>query len=431
MKNWSVTKLLFLTFSILLSIGIYFLPLILSGKIGKSYLENALHVKLGGEWKVENISLSWLGPQKVSTVNGERDKFHFEGKDLEIYSPLINLNRSLKWPFPPQVEMKTGHIIFEKELILNEITVNSTNDQKKVIRAKGKNGSLILEALLEPKLHYHLAIDQMPAILLDLYKTKYPISIFTGPLFSCIIDGTDIDTNIQFSSENLQFTTKFKKDANLLTLTSPFEGRFILSNYLSRQLFNDSSIRPVSAEAITWSLAAGSNIDSMQLDTLNIPSGYLNLGRMHFLNMNTLSDILSILKAHFRQNANIPIWFQSMPIKIEDGVCHITRSELLIDRTYEIATWGEINLLKETVNLGLALTAQTLSAAFNMNFLPKDYLVPMFIDGSFDNIDFHKSRALRTLGKLFLIQQSPFYTKELLPDPKISVAPKREPLPWE
>lgn len=432
MKRWSAVKLL-ITSAIVLGIICFFsVPYFLSGSYGEALLEKRLHTKIGGKWEAKGLKVTWFGPQKLSSLKGAKEDFAFSGESLTLFTHLFNVQESFEWPFPNHLTMKKGTVSFQDELLLENIEVENSSNRTVTMAANARNGNVFFKAVTEPQLSYRLTLDNIPSVLLDLFKKKVPLSAIVGPSFSLEIRGKGEGQTGSFKSSSLLFSYEGTYKDGLVTLTAPMTGRFALSPELSDKLFAHTSIQPRSTSAITWSFDSGSTLPMIPFNAskIQIPSGIVNLGKMQFLNMRTVSDVLSILKSNVRPNSNIPIWFQGMRIDAQDGICNVKQSAMLVDNTYELITWGKVNLPETTMEMFIALTKQALETAFNFRSVPRDYLIPMRLDGPWNNLHLHKSRALRLIAKLIIMQQSPILISDMYPDTGAKLDSDRPAVPW-
>lgn len=159
---------------------------------------------------------------------------------------------------------------------------------------------------------------------------------------------------------------------------------------------------------------------------LHIPHMTLALGKMTWQNFGVVTDLLSVIQLRPNLNTDIPLWFQDTPASLTNGILHFDRTEFLVDNAYEFAFWNTINLSTQELDLAIGLPASTLQKVFDIQHLPENYTIPMRFTGPFNDPHLHKSRALKTIGKLLLLKNLPLAP---LPEVKPSPSPRR-PFPW-
>jgi hypothetical protein len=162
-------------------------------------------------------------------------------------------------------------------------------------------------------------------------------------------------------------------------------------------------------------------------DLLEIPHMTIKLGKIMWQNFGTVKELLSILQLKIRIDADIPLWFQDAPASLKNGILSISRTEFLVDNSYEFAVWDKIDFLAKEFNLIFGIPKSTIQNVLDIRNLPKNYTIPMRFDGPFNNPTLHKSSAIKTIGALLLLKQLP-----LSPIPQVKESPKaRRPFPWD
>lgn len=472
-------KKLILAFVISLVVFFLALPTLLSTpwatkQIGKTLSSQTQTVN------IESLSLSWLSGQKMGgfetsskdlkvsivqttletplwkllfnhqnlghlTLSQPVIEYHYSGKSSDE-SPLIPLSTSLT------VEDGKLSIIPRDAPVVSfdNINLNLTSDTL-VARADAIEGkekgtldlSLTFSSLKTIKLegnignfpskflHIWPLMDNLPAIVLgDRFDSN----------ISCHLTNGSGDLFFSLSSPLSKIRLNAKVTDDILELNQPFEGEISITPELSNIIFQKTTFRPISSKGpIKIQINRdGTSIPlrDFAIDKIEIPSARVSLGQTIFLNAESLSNILGFIQMQVRANDHVPIWFQDAPIQISKGILQINRTELLVDRRYEIATWGNIDFKQKEpyAKMYIGITKQALEQAFNISNLPDNYTLPLPVDGPLTNLKIHKSKAAKTLAVLIGKEQLPI--KGLLPpdlftDDSIPIPPPRKPFPWK
>ena len=78
--------------------------------------------------------------------------------------------------------------------------------------------------------------------------------------------------------------------------------------------------------------------------------------------------------------------FTPFKAKVEDGIATYSRSDIVIGGSFKVATWGQIDLVKDEVNMILGITAETLDKAFGLENLEPDYVLEIPMKGPSDDV---------------------------------------------
>ena len=94
-----------------------------------------------------------------------------------------------------------------------------------------------------------------------------------------------------------------------------------------------------------------------------------------------------------------------MEFRIARGIMSIDRTEILYNRAYQVALWGNIDYHERFVSMMLGLTAQSLQAALNIRDLSPNYVLAIPIRGPFGNVKLDKGAATSKIGFLIARKQ--------------------------
>lgn len=445
-------------FIILLCIALVTAPSWLMKIYGKGQIEKRLEKNLGGTWKIESIDLSWFSDQKFTRVQWNKEGATLEADAFIIKAPLWaffskgSSPSALLGKYPMSLE--NGSLTDQGNLLLSSVFIDlphlegniasETQDKEFATFAKGqtnselKKGKFLLLMTPSSPYEYKFTAKYLPTKILEMLSKKpVDLTLLIGPSLDIEAAGSisekaviDIDYNVNALNLASKGSGQYADSTFYATKNLYFTTR--LTEKMSAYLFKNSKIRPISSDQIRITVDpknAYIQLSPFSMSTLNADRIDVNLGRMIFKNMATLSDIISVLRLSPRFSDHIPIWFQSAILSVDKGLCDLRRTDFLVDNRYQIACWNLINFRNNTLNLYLGITSYALDAALGIKNLPNNYALPMRVDGPFDDPELHKSWALRAVAKLLVMQSHPL-VRGIYPQPEVPVPPERRPFPW-
>lgn len=191
----------------------------------------------------------------------------------------------------------------------------------------------------------------------------------------------------------------------ILTLRDPLEWQMQVTPLLSRSMLEESM--PILSTAIDSEKPITLLIDpagfSCQLfpfdfSKVSIEKGTIDLGKIRFRNEGELRSILSLIRPISEDQ--FTIWFTPLYFQLNKGQLSIKRLDLLVANQYTLASWGDIDLNTQKMNLVLGLSAQSLRYAFNIQGLDSDYLLQIPIKGRKGHVEIDKKRAAGRISAL-------------------------------
>lgn len=308
-------------------------------------------------------------------------------------------------------------------------------------------------------------IQKVPCPLLDIFSRSFgrsdsPFSTFFGntvnaELISELKNFTGPIT-ATVHSPNTRFSFSGKFDDGALTLKERLYAQIMVTPKLSELFLREvnpfsitsiESLHPMTLEIEPKGFSLP--LSNLNWQKLTIPHIRLELGQIHCKNEGNLSLTLGLLKQNIPQTAELDLWFSPIDLHVDHNHCLIDRTEILINRNFEICTFGEIDLEKEKLNMILGLTSQCLNKAFSINNLPPNYLLQIPLKGTMDNVKLDIKKATSKITALLLWKKSALAAGSIgkgstgallqdligklatLPDKdKHSPSPKH-PFPWE
>lgn len=318
-------------------------------------------------------------------------------------------------------------------------------------------GSLHLEGKLDGDLtpsdlvtSFQLSAKQMPSSFLDAFSQKNIFHTLLGSSF-------DLEGNFSLheasgpfaftlSSQGLQTSCKGELYSGILKLKENAKLSLLLTEEVSQIFLKESS----SLKAIYASKPIQIEIDAKGFSVpllgysptrLIAPNILIDLGKIHCKSEGGVNDTLKLLKSKEQKGEDLEFWFAPSLFHVSQGIVEIERTEILINKTYDVAFWGVIDLPSNYANAILGLTAQTLEGTLGLKGLPQDYVLKIPVKGPLDNISINTGVATSKIAALMLwknklVQKGlgPFGNLlEVIPPPggEGSTPPKKSPLPWE
>ncbi|MES2199942.1 MAG: hypothetical protein V4489_07225 [Chlamydiota bacterium] len=361
--------------------------------------------------------------------------------------------------------LSASKISLQKEASQKELTLGVDTKAKASSLPEGSlHLNLILSKFLNQEGAFSLAdlqigvqanATQFPSTALDIACAlkKEPFAVFLGPSFEATLDLSlqnatgPVSFDLRSSKAHIDFVGKMEtgslklvKDLKADVLLTVELGKFLLEQV------NAPSIQSLFAPApLTLTIPAQGfsfPIHSMNLSEIQIPFLRMDFGKLYCKNKGAMVSLLKQLRSKEPEGKDIQIWFAPIDLHVKQGVIDVERTEILLDKTYDIALWGEVNLPNNSVNMTLGLTAQALKQAFGIQELPDSYVLKIPIKGTLQDIKVKGSTATSKITALLLWQSKalsdaigPFggLLKKVIPPPggDGKAPPPKTPYPWQ
>ena len=404
----------------------------------------------------------------------------FTPHDLSpILGPIIDLN--LKTFLDPTQE-KPGYV---------DLSLDSANFHVQG-RFKLNHAASIYDENKIPNFRLNLTPESFEAIKKILaysseLKLANPVTLsgqlsqFSLPLKEPILDQTLVDfafstTDIRWQnissepvkiqgklstqnlSESLQFSLKAlsaagtqaevnfdgKLNDGIITLNKPLEGSVNLTPFIT-QTFLAPSV-PLLSSAIGSENPVKFSISPNQFscplfpfqpDQIKVGKGMLDLGKIRFRNEGELSSVLNFI--HSISDSTFTIWFTPLYFNLEKNILTLKRLDLLVANSYTLASWGSLNLNKQSADLVLGLSAQSLQYAFGIQGLDDQYILQIPLHSEKGKVEIDKKKATARITALIAQSQGGFKGKiignildaALSNGGEIAPAPTTQPFPWK
>ncbi len=208
----------------------------------------------------------------------------------------------------------------------------------------------------------------------------------------------------------------------------------------------DSSIKSFSApEPLTIQIDAKKfSVPIHPLSLSNLEASFIRIqpGKIYCESDGGLEKMLKLLKSKKTKSKDLEVWFAPIDLSISHGIIEIERSEILLDKQYDIAFWGPIDIPRNSVNMTLGITADTLKNALGIKGLPKDYMLKLPIKGTLNNVEVSTGSATTKIAALMLWSSKALEKfggplggalNQMIPPPggDGKNPPPKHPLPWE
>jgi hypothetical protein len=312
-----------------------------------------------------------------------------------------------------------------------------------------------------------LKAQQLPSRALDIFarakgRTDFPFTTVFGNMINATLN-VDLDrfsgpvtfnVNTPLTRADLNGTIK----NGTLTLSDAIHVQMKITPEVSRLVLKE--VNPLnlsylySAAPVTLEMpAAGFSFPlyPFSLDKITIPQATIELGKITCRNEGNVNIALGLLKLkQFDKSNDLTLWFAPIDLTVKQGIVAIDRTEILLADTFDICTWGKVDLMQDYVDMVLGLTAQTLSKAFGIKNLPENYVLQIPMRGKADNVQIDTKKATAKVALLLAWQQTGaagaagalgkgaggvlggIMSKVTpLPDFDAKVPPAKHPFPWE
>jgi hypothetical protein len=423
-------------FSVFVLLLIVFLPQISSTSLGKPFFIKALEARSKATVTVESLSLSWFGPQKFQNVRWVRDNISGTVEELQIAAPF--------WTFSGPFRVINGSIHSKKgsvEQIEGQIEGNDFD-----LNGITFEGHISLKGKVYSKVDFDIQVDiqNFPLVILD-----QQIDQILGPTLD--LKGTvsmgkpqgilDLD----ISAPNLKTHLKGFLTERQFTLTAPLIATIQLTPQLSSLLLKDAN--PLFLTGIQAKNPITLQIEPkdfsfplpFNLSKLKVGMATLDLGQVICQNGKSLASLISLLKAtRLARAQEMNAWFTPVSFRIDQGILHAGRMDVLLADSIHLCTWGNVNLIKDQLDMILGLPADTLQTSFGIKNLPKNYILKMDVRGTTKEPDIATASAGAKIAALAAAGQIPkkgvfggivdIFTK---PQEDEYDPPAKRPFPWE
>ena len=286
----------------------------------------------------------------------------------------------------------------------------------------------------------------IPSSYLELFTGRREITPLFGKLLDFSVEGNfkEMSGPLQadLSGEHGKIKLRSQLDGGILKLKEPFEGNFIASPELGSKVLG--KVLPLFGELlssqnpITITISPENfhfPLTSLDLRKVQIGKGVINAGRMQFSNAGELQKLLGLLQAAGEKE--IAIWVTPLFLSMNNGVLSLSRMDMLLVDRYHLATWGQIDFGKDSVDMVIGITGEALSYALKIPSLSKNEMLQLPLKGKTRNAKIDQTKAATRIASILAKQRggSEGFILGTAIDiaggkpPKIP-SPTTSPLPW-
>ena len=162
----------------------------------------------------------------------------------------------------------------------------------------------------------------------------------------------------------------------------------------------------------------------------------LDLGKIQLRNDQPLAALGSFLKTGARFNS--PIWFTPVALRLDEGILSLGRIDALVANTIHVCAWGQIDLIKDRLDITIGIPADTLAKSFGITNVPSQYVLTMPLRGSIQKPDLKTGPAIATIAALLSAEEIPKKgvlggVAKIVTRPPVDpdIPPPKRPFPWE
>lgn len=392
------------------------------------------NLKIKGQMEPNGVNLALTASS--DKLNLEQTTLHFDHND----SPFVGQMQAQKINLHGlQLDQVVAKWNINTDLKQGEASIETKNDMLK--------GHLTAKNWENQDFQGDLSIKDMPTSTLQLLgNVKDDLHTLLGERFSLAAKTTSTskqsDWTFDLKGDNAKVMTSAVIQNNELILNEPLLAEIslhpryekIINKYFPLFKGLVSSEGPIKVRIEPEGFFMG--LTSDYLTSLNIPKGVIEMKQIWFSQDSNLASVASLLKIDYDENLSVkmtPLYFN-----FQVGDLGIKRVDLLLLENYPLAAWGDVNIVKDKVDMTVGLTSRTLSNAFGVHKLPADRLLQLPFTGTLAKakIDRHKAtaRIAALIAELQGKKANSFFGTIVeiaaggISDP--SPPPTTEPLPW-
>lgn len=453
--------------AVLVGAGV-FLPQILSSTVGKGLFIRAIEAKTGGQASVAALHFSWFGPQEASGISMQSPGYDGSIEKVRAEIPLWGFAELLKpenlFGIKGNLSVQEGSFRFQEEGVeakvedvnisfrLHENAADFSATGQSLIRQE--RGAFSIQGHFGKEENFSLQgeISSFPSMALARYLAmslkidKKALLEIIGESFSfkgfATMQGQKGSCDFSFHSPNADAQVRGNLNENLFTLSEPFLGTIRLTPLLAQKILD--GVNPLFVTGISSASPIQVRIETRQFrlflkrpfhwKSIQIGGGMIDVGKVRCTNGSTLGALIGMLKTSpLTQAKEMDVWFTPLYFKLENGVLETGRMDALAAKSIRFCSWGNVDLVKEKLDMTLGLTAETLKSVFGLKMLSDGYVLKIPITGSIRSPKLSVGAGAAKIAALLAAQNAPkgggLLNLFLQPDKDIP-KPNR-PFPWE
>ena len=393
-----------------------FFPSLASTSLGKPLLIRALENRLQGTVSIETVRLSWFGPQRFEKIAFSNPQIAGSAEAVLSNAPLWSLSdlgesfqlKNGSFSFPSYGGGRIEHV--DAQIEGSEIAATGNTDQGGSLSVKGKIYSRDdFDVVARLKSVPVGALDQLAHADGLLYQILGPTLDLNGAV---VYNRGEGSLSLDVSSTNVQTILAASLTENAFALKEPLTATLRLTSELGASLMREINplfltgleaknpiILRVSPKNFSFPLP-------FSLQKLKIGNATLDMGQVRARTGKSLRSLLALLKKE-RIGSEVDLWFTPVAFKVENGLIETGRMDALIAGDIHICTWGDIDLVRDRLQMVLGLPAETLAQSFQIQNLPRSYVMKIPIRGSTKDPEFETGPAAAKIAAMAAAQQIP------------------------
>lgn len=341
-------------------------------------------MRMNGQLEIEDIKLSWLGPQEFKKVQFTSRTINVKMDEFVSTVPLWSATK-----VSTLFGVKNGKFSFPSYRNASIEQVNGTFENNAfTLSGVTKDGSQVghinISGLYVGDSYFDLTLDiaGMPVTAIDrLWETD-------GWLYKTFGASLNIKGKVSLDEQGGSAALAIKSSA----LETDMQG-----------IFNDQGIKLRTPLIARWSppfsfLATKPNATltiypegfffpiPYVLKEFTIGKAVLDAGKIQCTNEGSLSSLVTLTKlGNYPQGQPIEIWLTPITFKLDHKSIDIERVDALVANSLHVCCWGSIDLAKRKYHLSLGLPSDALGKVFGIHDLPEDYVLRIPVQGTINN----------------------------------------------
>jgi len=372
-------KIIIIIVVFLVFIGL--IPTLASFPPFKQIFVNLLERKVNAKVQVENLHLSWFGPQVLKGVHFTTAELNGTIQEIAMDTPLWDLsnlsiaiaNGTINTPAGSIQEIKGTLKGDQINITSQNFTVQGTRD------------------------NFNFTAANMPTAFAEwLLKTNL-LTPTIGATFDAKGSSSTNAFSIDLSAPTAQLSLSTSITPDAYTLTKPLTATFRLTPALV-----DYPITGIDLAKLR--IANGSYPRNFSLDKVQINDATLDLGRVQIQHPK-LDTLATFLKSNSLNTDSLTAWLTATDFSLKEGRLTLSRTDALLANAIHLCSWGRINLVKDRLHLILGVPADTLSSTFGIKNISNDYVLQISVSGSLKDPKFNTSSVGPKLAALIAAGQ--------------------------
>lgn len=179
----------------------------------------------------------------------------------------------------------------------------------------------------------------------------------------------------------------------------------------------------------------------LTLKALHVEKVFIDLGEVSIEKEGSLFEvILALLKQENSQGSQyLQLWFTPLYMSLHEGVITCNRFDVLLDRLYPLAFWGDVDLGKNQVEMTVGISKNALERALDIRDLEKKYMLQLPFRGEVGRASLKRKQAVLQIGRLLVKEKAGevggilggIMEAAIWETVKQAPEPTTQPFPWE